>query len=150
MPRHVYECPVRWADIDSLGHVNNVAYVDYMQEARVDMLAIHPGETGRYALGEGVVVVRHEVEFVRPLVFRFAPVRVETWVEEVRAGSFTLRYRIGDRDQDRQQDTGQDRDEGTVYCRAATVLAPYVFAEERPRRLSPQERATLERFRDAG
>jgi len=91
MPRHVYECPVRWADIDSLGHVNNVAYVDYMQEARVDMLAIHPGETGRHALGEGVVVVRHEVEFVRPLVFRFAPVRVEIWVEDVRAGSFTLR-----------------------------------------------------------
>jgi acyl-CoA thioester hydrolase len=137
---------VRWADIDSLGHVNNVAYVDYMQEARVDMLAVHPGETGRYALGEGVVVVRHEVEFIRPLVFRFAPIRVETWVEDVRAGSFTLRYRIGDRD----QHSDQDRDEDTVYCRAATVLAPYVFAAERPRRLSPQERATLERFRDAG
>jgi acyl-CoA thioester hydrolase len=146
MPRHVYECPVRWADIDSLGHVNNVAYVDYMQEARVDMLAIHPGETGRHALGEGVVVVRHEVEFVRPLVFRFAAVRVETWVQDVRAGSFTLRYRIGDR----ARETGQDRGEDTVYCRAATVLAPYVFAEARPRRLSTQERATLERFRDAG
>ena len=140
MPRHVYECPVRWADIDSLGHVNNVAYVDYMQVARVDMLAIHPGETGRYALAEGVVVVRHEVEFIRPLGFRFAPIRVETWVEEVRAASFSLRYRIGDRDQ---------HSDDTVYCRAATVLAPYVFAEQRPRRLSPEERATLERFRDA-
>ena len=29
--RHVYYCPMRWADMDSLGHVNNVVYVDYLQ-----------------------------------------------------------------------------------------------------------------------
>ena len=39
--RHVYECPMRWADMDLLGHVNNVVYVDYLQEARVDMLRTH-------------------------------------------------------------------------------------------------------------
>ncbi|HEU4515093.1 MAG TPA: thioesterase family protein, partial [Nocardioidaceae bacterium] len=27
--------------MDSLGHVNNVTYVDYLQEARVDMFAVH-------------------------------------------------------------------------------------------------------------
>ena len=32
---------MRWADLDMLGHVNNVTYVDYLQEARVDMLRIH-------------------------------------------------------------------------------------------------------------
>ena len=36
--RHVYHCPVRWADLDLLGHVNNVVYVDYLQEARVDFM----------------------------------------------------------------------------------------------------------------
>src|SRR6476469_1140012 len=25
--RHVYLCPLRWADMDSLGHVDNVTYV---------------------------------------------------------------------------------------------------------------------------
>ena len=35
--RHTYECPMRWADLDVLGHVNNVVYVDYLQEARVDL-----------------------------------------------------------------------------------------------------------------
>ena len=29
---------MRWADMDLQGHVNNVVYVDYLQEARVDML----------------------------------------------------------------------------------------------------------------
>ena len=32
---------MRWADLDQLGHVNNVVYVDYLQEARVDMLRAH-------------------------------------------------------------------------------------------------------------
>jgi acyl-CoA thioester hydrolase len=136
VPRHVYECPLRWADMDSLGHVNNVVYVDYLQEARVDMLSLHPSHTGARRLGEGVVVVRHEVEFLHPLVFRPHPVRIETWVEKVGAGSFTLRYEIVD---------GR-----VVCCRASTVLAPFVFAEERPRRLTQQERATLEGFRDDG
>ena len=39
---------MRWADMDLLGHVNNVVYVDYLQEARVDMLRTHaPGGRGR-------------------------------------------------------------------------------------------------------
>ena len=32
---------MRWADMDLQGHVNNVIYVDYLQEARVDMLRVH-------------------------------------------------------------------------------------------------------------
>ena len=39
--RHVFQCPMRWADMDLQGHVNNVIYVDYLQEARVDMLRAH-------------------------------------------------------------------------------------------------------------
>jgi acyl-CoA thioester hydrolase len=33
-----------------------------------------------------------------------------------------------------------------VYTRARTVLTPYVFAEERPRRIRDEERAVLDRF----
>ncbi|HEU0287688.1 MAG TPA: acyl-CoA thioesterase, partial [Nocardioidaceae bacterium] len=86
--RHVYDCPLRWADMDSLGHVNNVVYVDYLQEFRVDMLRIHAPGPEAADLAEGVVVVSHELEFVRPLVYRDRPVRVEGWCEQVRAASF--------------------------------------------------------------
>jgi acyl-CoA thioester hydrolase len=138
--RHVYYCPLRWADMDSLGHVNNVTYVDYLQEARVDMLAVHAPETGGEALAEGVVVVRHEVEFVAPLVFRPEPVRIETWVSRIRAASFTMRYEILDELPD-----GARR----VYTRASTVLTPFVFATERPRRVSQDEKDVLQRFHEA-
>ena len=137
MARHIYLCPLRWADMDSLGHVNNVVYVDYLQEARVDMLRVHAPAAGGEQLAEGTVVVRHEVEFRNPLVFRPAPVRIECWVTRIRAASFTMAYEIVDE----LPDGGR-----RLYTRARTVLTPYVFTDERPRRIRPEERAVLEGF----
>jgi len=122
--------------MDQLGHVNNVIYVDYLQEARVDMLRVHPPASGGEALAEGVVVVRHEVVYRSPLVFRMAPVSIEIWVTEVRAARFTMAYEVFD-------ETPEGR---TVYLRARSVLSPYVFSGEHPRRLTEQEREVLERF----
>jgi acyl-CoA thioester hydrolase len=134
--RHVYECPMRWADLDMLGHVNNVVYVDYLQEARVDLLRSHAQrESGE--LTEGVVVVRHEVTYLSPLTFRFRPVKIECWVTEIRAATFTMAYEVF-----------HDDGEGgrVVYLRASTVLSPYVFHGEHPRRLTAEERKTLETY----
>ena len=90
--RHRYECPMRWADLDQLGHVNNVVYVDYLQEARVDMLRAHG--RGPEALAEGLVVVRHEVTYLKPLTFDFRPVSIECWVTDIKAATFTMAYEI--------------------------------------------------------
>jgi acyl-CoA thioester hydrolase len=131
--RHRYECPMRWADLDQLGHVNNVVFVDYLQEARVDLLRAHGG--GPRALADGLVVVRHEVTYLKPLTFDFRPVSIECWVTDIKAATFTMAYEIF-----------HDEGEGDrlVYVRATTVLTPFVFAEERPRRITAEERAALE------
>jgi acyl-CoA thioester hydrolase len=114
-----------------------VVYVDYLQEARVDLLRHHgPSPTAEDGLVEGVVVVRHEVQFLAPLTFRFRPVSIEVWVTEVRAASFTMAYEVF-----------HETDEGrTVYARASTLLTPYVFATERPRRLTVEEKHALEPY----
>jgi len=127
---------MRWADLDMLGHVNNVTYVDYLQEARVDMLRIHARSRQTDSLAEGVVVASHQVHYVAPLTFDFTPVLVEVWATEVRAASFTLAYEV----------FREVAGERTVYLRATSVLAPYVFATESPRRLTPEERASLELY----
>jgi acyl-CoA thioester hydrolase len=139
--RHRYECPLRWADLDLLGHVNNVVYVDYLQEARVDMLRTHAPDRRADELAEGVVVVRHEVSYLAPLTFRFGPVSIECWVTEVRAASFTMAYEIFDEDESGTR---------TTYVRASTVLTPYVFATERPRRLTAEEKDVLAPFVEEG
>ena len=42
--RHIYQCPVRWGDIDAFQHVNNVAYLEYLQEARVDICLLYTSD----------------------------------------------------------------------------------------------------------
>lgn len=135
--RHRYACPIRWADLDLLGHVNNARYVDYLQEARVDLLRAHrwSGEEVTDGLVDAIIVRRHEVTYRTPLLFGERPVIIECWVTDLRAGSFTLAYELFHEDE-----TG-DR---VVYLEASTVLAPYRFDTESPRRLTPEERAVLE------
>lgn len=128
---------MRWADLDLLGHVNNVTYVDYLQEARVDMMRTHAPDSRADDLAEGVVVVRHEVRYRAPLTFRFQPVSIECWITEIRAASFTMAYEVFDEDH---------AGERTVYLTARTVLTPFVFATERPRRLRPEEKEALGPF----
>ena len=125
---------MRWADLDLQGHVNNVVYVDYLQEARVDLIRTMLGER-RDDLAEGVVVVRHEVTYLAPMPFRFHPLSIECWVTEIRAATFTLAYELYHEDAEGER---------VRYARAVTVLTPYVFESEQPRRISPEERAALE------
>ncbi|WP_235737856.1 thioesterase family protein [Nocardioides alcanivorans] len=134
--RHLYSCPIRWADLDMLGHVNNVIYVDYLQEARIDMLRTHSPGSRAIELGEGLVVVRHDVQFAAPLLFRHEPVSIECWVTEIRPASFTMAYEVFD-------ETAEGR---RVYLKATTVLTPFVFTEERLRRLRPDEKEVLHTF----
>lgn len=129
---------MRWADLDLQGHVNNVAHADYLQEARTDLLRRHAPPVGADASAAGLVVVRHRLAYLEPIPFRSGPVGVECWVSEIRAASFTLGYELF-------HDDGVRR----VYGRATSVLTPYQFDEGRPRRLRPEERASLEPFVEA-
>src|SRR5690348_16305519 len=119
--------------MDQLGHMNNVAYADYLQEARIELFA---GQRERSGEEAGLVVVRHEMEYRAPIGFRKRPVRIDTWVSQVRAGSFTLGHEIYDED-----DGGR-----VVYLRASTRLAPMVLATGAPRRISAEEKAFLESY----
>ena len=136
MARHIFRCPLRWADMDAYGHINNVAFLRYLEEARIDfMFRLASGE-GDASFSGGSVVARHEIDYLRPLVHRHEPVTVETWVMDIAAASTTVRYEV--------------RDEDAVYARAATVVVPYNLAEQRPRRISAEEKAFLEKYLDDG
>ena len=129
---------MRWADMDQLGHINNVVYVDYLQEARVDMMRAHgpTAEPGELAFST-VVVRRHEVTYAAPLHFGHRPVSIECWVTQIRAATFTVAYEVFHEDAEGLRQ---------VYLRAKTVLTPYVFSTERPRRITDAERVMLSSF----
>jgi len=121
--------------MDALGHVNNSRYVDYLQDARVDFLFRTAKELGASELETGLLVVRHEVQYRAPLVYREEPVVIELWISEIRAASFTVDYEIVDVDPQRK-----------VYVEARTKLVPFDFAADRLRRITPVERDALSKL----
>lgn len=137
MPRHVFSLKPRWSDLDAYGHVNNVTWLEYLQEARVDMLFVHAPSKGAEGLAEGVLVVRAEIDYKRPLVFRREAYAIEMWVSQIRSAAFTIGYEIVD---------GDAADNRVVYGTAQTVLAPVEMRSGYPRRISGSERDVLSTF----
>ncbi len=62
--------PIRWADMDAFGHVNNTVYFRYMEQARIEWLYAQAREQGAgYAAGSGPVIVNASCTFLEPLVY---------------------------------------------------------------------------------
>ena len=116
--------PLRWVDLDAQGHANNASIIDFLQEARVDFLLNGPQA---HLLGDGIIVVEHQVEYLGPVWFGDADVEVDLWVGTVRAAQFEIGYEVfqGDR----------------LVARARTVLANFDFDAHRPTRFAASERA---------
>jgi acyl-CoA thioester hydrolase len=116
--------------MDAYGHVNNAAYLAYLEQARVSMFF------DRYdsSFERGTVVSHHEITYLKPVIYHAEPLRIELWTDQIRAASFRVLYDIFDRD--------------TLAATAATTLVTFDFASDRPRRLSPEERTMLTGYAD--
>lgn len=79
--------------IDENNHVNNVAYVQWMQEAATK----HATAVGSVALLESVgatwVVREHRIRYLRP-AFEGDVIGVQTWVEDLRRVRSQRKYRF--------------------------------------------------------
>ena len=133
MSRHVYQCRVRFSDVDIYGHVNNVKYFEYYQEARLAFLTSmgRAEEEGRFA----VVVARVNVDYKRPILFRSEPYVIESWIDRVGNSSFGLSAEIKDGD--------------TVLSRAEAVLVTFDLKTQTARPLTDAERESLEAARES-
>jgi acyl-CoA thioester hydrolase len=121
---------MRWMDMDAFAHVNNSAYLAYLEEARIAMFF------DRYdaSFAKGTVIARHEIEYLRPVVYHRGGLTVHAWVDAVRGASFTVHYEVFDG--------------AALSARASTTCVTYDFATARPRRFTPEERAVLDSFID--
>ena len=128
MTKHVFPMRVRFSDVDVYGHVNNVKYFEYYQEARLAFLTSmgRAEDEGRFA----VVVAQVNVDYKRPILFRTEPYAVESWVNRVGGSSFGLCAEIKDGD--------------TVLSRADAVLVTFDLKTQAARPLSDAERDRLQ------
>ncbi|HHT11624.1 MAG TPA: hypothetical protein GX013_00425 [Propionibacterium sp.] len=125
-----WECPLRWSDMDAQGHMNNAVMVDYLQEARVVFLRSGPASA---LLDEGIVVVRHQVEYRRPIHYDEDAVVVELGVSTLGASRVELAYEI--------------TQGGEVSIVARTLLCAFSFDEQKPIKLKSEYRSFFEEYR---
>jgi acyl-CoA thioester hydrolase len=117
----------RFSDLDPLGHVNNVAFHDYLQEARMGLISdLDTVVNDDYAM----VVVSQEIRHIKPLGYSREPVIIEARVTEMARTSYSIVYRILD-------------DSGDVAAEATTRLAVVDAESGRPMRMSEALRERL-------
>ena len=126
--RFLFTCPVRWSDMDTYGHVNNARFLTLYEEARVALMFLGAREHGLTSFEDGVVIARHEVDYLRPVDY-VDPVRIELWVEEIRPSRFVIGYEMFDGDE--------------IASRARSVCVLFDLRNQRPRRLTEPEREFL-------
>jgi acyl-CoA thioester hydrolase len=142
MARFAYHCALRWSDMDAYGHVNNAKFLTFYEEARAALLFGHVNRAGVATMERGVVIARHEIDYLRAVDYGTLPnrdnssrqVRIELWIDEIRAASFTMAYELFDN--------------GDLASRARSVVVPYDLIEGRPRRLTDDEQGFLLGWRD--
>lgn len=136
-----YRCdyPMRWSDMDAYGHVNNVQYLRFFEDARIEAFGAHRAyDDGGSMLETGILVVRHEIEYRKPLRWRPEPVHIDLWITALKGASIEVGYEVYD------EPAGSER---TRYAVAASTLVLFDAVNERPTRLRPQDLARLEGLR---
>lgn len=79
------DIPIRWGDMDAMGHVNNTVYFRYLEQLRIswfDALGI-----GGHDVPQGPVIVNAHCSFLRELRYP-GVVRARMWVGEIGRSSF--------------------------------------------------------------
>ena len=83
--------PLRWGDMDAMGHINNTLYFRYMEIARLEWIFKTGASTS--LSGEGPVIVNAFCNFLRQLTFP-GEARVTLHVAEPGRSSFETYHTI--------------------------------------------------------
>lgn len=123
---------MRWSDMDALGHVHNIKMLEYYEAARAEL--IHEVLDLGKPTDVGLVVRRHEIDYLTPLVYRSAPIAVDMLVDRIGSTSFSLNYTVNEPHNE------------VVYSRARTVIVAVDAATGLPKVVPDFLRSHLSRY----
>lgn len=143
---------LRWSDLDAYGHVNNASLLHLLEEARiatfwsadeldtntlpvsaVAILNARPGSSTRS------VIAHQEIEYRAQIPYLRSPLDVQLWFGKIGGASFDLFYEVW---------SPNNREQRTLFARAATTLVLIDSQTQRPRRITPRERESWSRYID--
>jgi len=91
---HTTRVPIRWGDMDALGHVNNAVYFRYMEQARIEWVYAYAQAHGTGAHDEhGPVVVNASCTFIEALAYP-GEIEVRMYLGEAGRSSVGSYYEI--------------------------------------------------------
>ena len=117
---HEMVIPVRWGDMDAMGHVNNTIYFRYMEVVRLDWIYRVGGATD--LAGQGPIIINAFCNFLKQLTFP-GDARVTMYVANPGRSSFESYHTIERTDEP-----------GVVYAEggARTVWTDYPAKKSAP------------------
>lgn len=110
---HAQPIAVRWGDMDALGHVNNIVYLQYFEEGRVAWAGGLGAALDRTRAG--MILARATLDYKRPLVWPTA-VEVRHYAGPLGQRSFTLTAEL------------VSPGDGTLWCAGEFVLVWFDYA----------------------
>lgn len=129
---HVMRMPIRWGDMDMMGHVNNTVYFRYIESARIAWLEEAGGAPDPTAIGP--VIVSAHCNFIKQLKYP-GEIEVTTYVGPPGRSSFEVTHEI--------RLVGPDGLAGAVHAEGGAKIVWVDFAAEKSVPLPDEVRALL-------
>ncbi|SNU01717.1 acyl-CoA thioester hydrolase [Ruaniaceae bacterium KH17] len=117
--------PVRWADLDAYGHVNNAAVFTLLEEARIALFWRGREDA---ATQLATFIAHQEIEYLLPISYPDEPLPISVWISKIGGASAEVCYEVPNA-------------AGDVAARARTTIVTVNPATGTPRRITDEERA---------
>ena len=127
------EIEVRYADLDTLQHVNNVTIMQYVENARIGYYQAAGIWDGKIRQGFGMVVASVKIDFVSSILFR-DPVRVGVKTGRIGGKSINFRFQV------------ENSQSGQVFARGEVVMVSFSQEEQKSVPVSQEWREKLASF----
>lgn len=117
-----FKVQVRFADLDVLGHVNNSVYLTYFESARVHYFKHLLGTDWDWTK-DSVVLVKNEVEYIRPVLLHDVP-EIEVYTKHIGTKSYTFGYYV--------------RVNGKLHSTGSSTLVAYDVNTQKTTEIKPE------------
>lgn len=85
---------VRWSEIDPVGHVNNAAYLSFLEDSAMELMADRGWPAARlHDEGFGIVARNYRIQYLTP-AYLDDELEVATWVSQVKRATALRHYTL--------------------------------------------------------
>jgi acyl-CoA thioester hydrolase len=126
--------PVRFRDIDAMGHVNNAVFFTFFEEGRGAFLkeVLQIVDPSEYPF----ILARLSCDYLKPVKLGDR-VAIHVWIGEVGRTSFVFKYNLVDRDEEEK-----------IYARGESTMVLFDYKEKKTLPLTPDVLGKLQPYRE--